>query len=289
MSSRDVLVMGGTGLVGPSLCSALVGRGYRVHVFNRGTNPGRVAPGVKLWRGDRRNVDDLRMLERIPFDVLIDTLAWFPETMPVIAAYCRARARRAILFSSVAVYAGGSDRALTEESATGANHAWGPVGRIKQMMEEAYRKCASQTLRVAILRPSHICSFEGPLGREAKLRGLLEAEEAVDIPDRGTARLQFVTPEDLGQIVLRLIDRDAECVAAYNATSSRVWTILDWVRANAHALGVRATLRFRRYSPAERHRFLYCPGDVVVSPLRMLETLHLHFPSPSPASVEIRT
>ena len=79
-SSMSILFMGGTGFIGPHTVRALVERGHRCTLFNRGkTNPD-LFPDLELIKGDRLS-DDIRQLRGRRWDVVIDTSAYVPRAV----------------------------------------------------------------------------------------------------------------------------------------------------------------------------------------------------------------
>ena len=63
--------MGGTRFVGKSLVKILSSKGHDLTLFTRGLNP--VPDNVRHIKGDRKQQSDLKALEGIEFDVVIDT------------------------------------------------------------------------------------------------------------------------------------------------------------------------------------------------------------------------
>jgi uncharacterized protein YbjT (DUF2867 family) len=73
---RRILILGGTGFIGPYQVQYALDRGHTVTLFNRGrTNPG-LFPGVERLQGDRAT--DLKSLEGRDWDVVIDNSATDP-------------------------------------------------------------------------------------------------------------------------------------------------------------------------------------------------------------------
>src|SRR5690349_11491987 len=60
----DILILGGTGYIGPYQVRAATARGHRVTVFNRGVSQADLPKGVMFLQGDRSieklNLDSLR-------------------------------------------------------------------------------------------------------------------------------------------------------------------------------------------------------------------------------------
>ena len=78
----QILVLGGTGLIGPPLVEYAVARGHEVTLFNRGKTNTHLFPDLEKLRGDRN--DDLSSLEAEvdagrSWDAVIDNTASIPR------------------------------------------------------------------------------------------------------------------------------------------------------------------------------------------------------------------
>ena len=88
-----ILILGGTGFIGPYQVQYALDRGHTVTLFNRGkTNPG-LFPSVEKLQGDRTN--DLKSLEGRDWDIVIDNSATNPEWVDAVGEAPRA-AREAL-------------------------------------------------------------------------------------------------------------------------------------------------------------------------------------------------
>lgn len=268
MSGR-VLVLGGTGSLGPPLCRALLARGHGVQAFNRGSRPERLPRGVEHLPGDRRKVGGLETLRRASARTVIDTAGWYPETLPAVLGLL-AGIDRYVLVSSIAVYPGGSPLPVDEDAATGPNPVWGRIGEIKRRCESACIRAAGLGLPVTILRPAHLLGEDPAASREAQLAELLRAGRAVMVPGHGDARLQFTAVADLVETCLKLVDDEPDPPSCrYNVCAGQIWTIRGWIEHVADQLKIVARLKRAPFEWCIRHRFLYWPGDVVVSAARL--------------------
>ena len=101
--AERILILGGTGILGPVISKALLNKGYFVYLFNRCRNPERMINGVHLIQGDRQSVEDIEQLKDLNIDYVIDTIGWFPETLPYIINNILKSVKRYIFISSVAV------------------------------------------------------------------------------------------------------------------------------------------------------------------------------------------
>src|SRR5688500_14235711 len=72
-----LLILGGTGFIGPHIVDSARARGFTVTLFNRGkTNP-QLVPDVEKLHGDRKV--DLKVLEGRRWDAVVDTSGYFPK------------------------------------------------------------------------------------------------------------------------------------------------------------------------------------------------------------------
>ena len=73
----SLLVLGGTGFIGPHLVRHAVGRGHRVTIFTRGRRDADLPAEVVRLKGDRNG--DLKSLEGKNWDAVVDDNATNPE------------------------------------------------------------------------------------------------------------------------------------------------------------------------------------------------------------------
>jgi nucleoside-diphosphate-sugar epimerase len=98
-----VLVIGGTGFIGPHTCAHLRKSGHQVTVFHRGKSP--VPSGVQQIIGDHSHLSDYRAeFERQQFDVVVDfILSSGRQAQRLMQIFCGI-ARRVVAVSSMDVY-----------------------------------------------------------------------------------------------------------------------------------------------------------------------------------------
>jgi 2'-hydroxyisoflavone reductase len=105
--SLTILVLGGTGFLGPHEINYAVSRGHQVTMFNRGSNPGIYGDAVEELIGNRDpDVDEgLSVLagDRT-WDVVIDNSGYVPRHVRASAELLKGRCRRYIYVSTVSVY-----------------------------------------------------------------------------------------------------------------------------------------------------------------------------------------
>jgi 2'-hydroxyisoflavone reductase len=215
-----ILILGGTGFLGPDIVEAATARGHTLTLFNRGkTNPN-LFPGVEKLIGDRKS--DLSALKDRGWDVVIDVPAthpkWVRDTCELLAARCKTY----VFVSTVSVYnnfskpvdeSGPTFQPTAElEKAEKVNDlTYGPMKRrCEQIVEEFFPKTAT------IVRPGLIVGPEDPTDRFTYWPVRIDRGGEVLAPMPMTQPVQFVDSRDLGSFIVNLID-DGH-VGTYNAT-----------------------------------------------------------------------
>ena len=109
-----ILVLGGTGFLGPHVVETALAHGHVPTLFNRGkTNP-HLFPELEKLHGDRKS--NLAALEGREWDAVIDTSGYVPSDVTRSAGLLAPRVRQYLFVSTLAVYAA-LDRPGLDESA----------------------------------------------------------------------------------------------------------------------------------------------------------------------------
>jgi 2'-hydroxyisoflavone reductase len=102
---RNILILGGTGFLGPPVVECALARGHTVTLFNRGqTAPDRF-PKVEKLLGDREKGDLSRLQGDRRWDAVIDVWANDPEVVMPVAKLLADRTDYYFFVSSISVYA----------------------------------------------------------------------------------------------------------------------------------------------------------------------------------------
>ncbi len=161
-SSRTlkVLILGGTGFIGPHFVEDLAKNKHKVTLFNRGKRDPEAREGVEQLIGDRNG--DINALKDRDWDVVIDNSGYTPKQVRATAELLKGHVKQYIFISSVAVYADFKTKGLDENSPLAVladpttNDVTGETyGGLKvlceKVVEETYGKDAT------VIRPSYIC------------------------------------------------------------------------------------------------------------------------------------
>ncbi|MBL9008877.1 MAG: NAD-dependent epimerase/dehydratase family protein [Myxococcales bacterium] len=170
---QRLLILGGTGFLGPHVVEAARRRGVSITLFNRGrTNPGlfQDTQGVEQVLGDRQL--GLGALRGRTWDVVLDTSAHVPRLAREAAQLLRAAVSRYVYVSSTAVY---RDRtrpideasplvALPSPQDAGSERVTDvSFGPLKALCEAEVRRAFDE--RAWILRPGHLVGPHDPADR----------------------------------------------------------------------------------------------------------------------------
>ena len=154
----SILVLGGTGFIGPYQVRYAVERGHEVTLFNRGSGR-EMFPDLETLVGDRNG--DLESLRGRRWDVVIDNSRQNPDWVELSAEFLRDAADQYVYVSSRSAYADVSRVPMTAEAPVHTYETAGvspgdrlPYGLAKALSEQA----ASRHFpgRTTVLRPGLI-------------------------------------------------------------------------------------------------------------------------------------
>jgi 2'-hydroxyisoflavone reductase len=162
--SLDLLILGGTGFLGPHQVEYALARGHRVTMFNRGSRPNPYGDRVEQLTGDRddrvgKGLASLRGDRK--WDVVIDNTGYVPRHVRDTAQLLGKRVGRYVFVSTIAAYDFNAGPVYSEsgplavmadpndETETAATY-----GPLKAECERELRKVMGE--RCTIVRPGYI-------------------------------------------------------------------------------------------------------------------------------------
>jgi 2'-hydroxyisoflavone reductase len=217
---RTILMLGGTGFLGPQTVEAALRRGHKVTLFNRGrTRPG-LFPELEKLHGDREK-DDLKALEGRKWDAVVDTSANVPRWVTKAAAVLGPNVGHYIYISSISVYPDMS-KPGTDETASVATiddpttekidgRTYGPLKALSEKAAET-----AMPGKVAVVRPGLIVGPDDPSDRFTYWPVRVARGGEVLAPGSPDDPIQLIDVRDLGEFLVRLIDDHTTGV--FNAT-----------------------------------------------------------------------
>lgn len=217
--SLRVLVLGGTGFIGPHTIRYALDRGHTVTMFNRGrTNP-ELFPEVERLVGDRNG--DLESLRGRDWDVVLDLPATNPQWVKDSTALLRDHAELYVFISTLSVYSDNSIIGLDE--ATGPTFRREdvqlpeggrlPYGLAKTLAEEEARVAFEG--RATIIRPGLIVGPGDPTDRFTYWPVRVDRGGEILTPGDGTDHAQIVDARDLMAFTVQMAEQGT--TGTYNA------------------------------------------------------------------------
>jgi 2'-hydroxyisoflavone reductase len=213
-----ILILGGTGFIGPYQVRYALERGHTVTLFNRGrTNPG-LFPEVEKLVGDRAS--DLKALEGRQWDAVIDNSAINPDWVEGSASLLAGKVKTYLFVSTRSVYKDTSRVPMTidAELFTPENTPVKPgdplpYGLAKVLCERTVKKhFPAGTL---IVRPSLIVGPGDLTDRFTYWPVRIERGGEVLAPGDGTDSVQIIDARDCSEWMVRLLENGVTGV--YNA------------------------------------------------------------------------
>mgnify|MGYP001371949804 FL=1 len=109
-----ILIIGGTRFVGRHLVEELISRGHDLTMLNRGNN--NIFPQLQTITGDRNEQSRIDLAAGQQWDAVIDTCAYFPRQVRMLAGVLRSAAHY-VMISSISAYQNQETANLCENDA----------------------------------------------------------------------------------------------------------------------------------------------------------------------------
>lgn len=205
---KTILILGGTGFLGPHIVTAALARGHKVTLFNRGkTHPG-LFPDVEKLHGDRDG--HLEALADRSWDAVIDPSGFVPRIVQMSAELLAPRVGHYVFISTISVYdkmdVVGADEtapvAVLKDPKT--EDILPNYGALKARCEQVAE--AALPGRVANIRPGLIVGPGDPTGRFTHWPTRLAAGGEVLAPGDGSTPVQWIDGRDLGAWLVRVVE-----------------------------------------------------------------------------------
>ena len=229
-----ILVLGGTGLIGPPMVSYAIARGHEVTLFNRGKTNTELFPELEKLKGDRN--DDISAIQAQVeagrrWDAVVDNTASIPRWVTESAGLLAKAADYYLYTSSISAYADFSTpnadetapvgqispedeaKVLTTKDITGENY-----GPLKARCEEEARKAFTDQ-HTCVVRPGLIVGPGDYSDRFTYWPVRIYRGGEVMAPGNPTDPVQFIDARDLGEWYIRLIE--AGTTGTFNGVGPR--------------------------------------------------------------------
>ncbi len=205
---KKILILGGTGFIGPHIVDAARVRGHTVTLFNRGKTHPTLFPGVEKLIGDRDG--KLDALANRTWDAVVDTSGYVPRIVKQSAELLAPSVGHYLFISTVSVYAktdkiGGDETMAVSRLGDPASEN---VGKDYGALKAACETVCETALpgRVSILRPGWIVGPLDPTGRFTHWPARMAAGGEVLAPGDGSSPIQLIDGRDLAAWIVTLIE-----------------------------------------------------------------------------------
>ncbi len=255
-----ILILGGTGFLGPATIEAAQARGHQVTMFNRGKTRPELFPGVEKLHGDRdpKKGEGLKALEQGTWDAVIDNSAYYPRMVAASAGLLAPRIRQYLLISSISAYKEPNPEAGTEDAALATmpdptledmGKSYEYYGALKALCEQAAQKALPG--RTTVIRPGYIVGPDDPSGRFTYWPARFDRGGEVAVPGAPSDPLQIIDVRDLATWLVLLVEQRTlgvfnacgpakrlawgtvveACQKAGNPSSKPIWLPTDFIVA----------------------------------------------------------
>lgn len=210
-AKKSILILGGTGFIGPHIVNTALERGHTVTLFNRGKTHADLFPNVEKLRGDRDG--QLDALEGRKWDAVVDPSGYVPRIVKMSAELLAPNVGQYLFVSTISVYkqpgTPGMDESAPLETMPPEDAASEEVkkyyGALKALSEKAAE--AAMPGRVTVVRPGLIIGPGDPTGRFTHWPSRCAEGGEVLAPGDGSTPTQYIDGRDLGQWIVHLVEQ----------------------------------------------------------------------------------
>jgi 2'-hydroxyisoflavone reductase len=205
-----ILILGGTGFIGPHMVREALRRGHSVTLFNRGKTNNTLFPDLETIVGDRDG--GLESLEGRQWDVVIDNSGYVPRLVRDSAELLSPNVAHYLFVSTVSVYADfTSDKDEGSELASIADESVEEVtgetyGALKALCESAARQVVGDD-RTTVLRPTYICGPRDHTDRFTWWPVRTARGGEMLWPGRQSDPIQIIDVQDLANFTIDCVER----------------------------------------------------------------------------------
>jgi len=209
---RTLLVLGGTGFIGPHVTKVALAHGWKVTHFNRGQRDPDGVEDVETLHGDRKG--QLDSLKGRRWDAVIDNTGYIPKYCKMSADLLAPNTGYCLYISSTSAYASfekpndiGSPTGVLEnkDQEEITNETYGPMKAVcEQYVRDAYAR------RCSIVRPGYIVGPLDPTDRFTYWPVRFARGGEMAVPGAAADPIQIVDVRDLADFMMRLVERQVD-------------------------------------------------------------------------------
>jgi 2'-hydroxyisoflavone reductase len=212
-----ILILGGTGFIGPALVEQAKAHGHTITLFNRGKTNKELFPELEKIVGDRdpKKGDGIKGLEGRTWDVVFDDCGYYPRHVTASSElFAKNNVGHLLYVSSISCYAKNdvenadetaelavlSDPAVEKMGAGYENY-----GGLKALCEAAAEKAMPK--KTTVIRPGYIVGPGDPTDRFTYWPVRFDQGGKILVPGAATDPLQVIDVRDLAAFMLRCAEK----------------------------------------------------------------------------------
>jgi len=243
----DILILGGTGFIGPHEINYARSRGHNITMFNRGKTAPGMFPDVEALIGDRDN--QLDSLKGRDWDAVIDNSGFYPRHARLSAELLHGHVDQYMFVSSISAYA--DDMTVEDDEFSAAyavmddptDESDSPYGRTygarKALCEQEVTKVFGD--KAINIRPGIITGTGDPTERLRHWLKRMQAGNEILVPGLEDLPVQYIDAADMCGWMVRMLEEGGS--GPYNAVGAeepyRARPLLEGIR---DATGSKSTL-----------------------------------------------
>ncbi len=214
---KKILILGGTGFLGPAIVTAAQARGHTLTLFNRGKTRPELFPDVEKLQGDRdpKKDEGLKALEGRKWDAVIDTSGYFPRLVKASSELLAPNVGQYVFISSISVYnqhdvPGQDESGATATLADPTVETMGNKGEFYGGLKRACEEAAEKALpgRTANIRPGYIVGPEDRTDRYTWFPVRYERGGEMLAPGTPNDPLQIIDVRDLAEWLVMVVENN---------------------------------------------------------------------------------
>lgn len=207
-----ILILGGTGFLGPHLVHAAVGRGHEVAMLNRGRREPSLFEAdfarVRAFQGDRSTASGYDALKGTTWDVVIETSGYRHTWTREAAQFFEGSAGRYLYVSSTGVYWPYRQVDIAETGevplADDPPQAQPSYGVMKALSENEVRSAFGDN--ALIIRPGYIVGPGDTSDRWTYWPVRIARGGEILVPGKPADQVQYIDVRDLSEWMIRLLE-----------------------------------------------------------------------------------
>ena len=239
----DLLILGGTGFLGPAIVESAMARGHRMTIFNRGRTRPNIFPGVARLVGNRDPLKDdgLAALKGRRWDAVIDTSGYYPRMVRASARLLADVVQQYVFISSTLVYSDNSIVGMDEtgpiatmedETLESMGDQLQYYGSLKALCEQAADEATGG--RATNIRPGLIVGPRDNVPRFTYWPVRVERGGEILAPGDPDDPVQYIDVRDLADFVITCIEN--RTTGYFNATGPNSPTTIAELRYGCKAV-----------------------------------------------------